>query len=127
MKKVFFVLLIIILQQHSDAQRREGARFYLRENLDKLKNRMNVPALCGTLVIDGEIVAFAATGIRKYGSTVKVTDTDLFAIGSVTKTITGFLAAKIIQDNPGLISWTTTIKDLYPELQGLPGTSNEGP
>ena len=127
MKNSLQILIISIFlgcQYKNNAQINAGADFYLDGMLKKLRTQFNVPSVCGTLVIDGKIVAFGATGVRKQGSAAQVKDDDLFAIGSVTKTITGFLAAKIIEKNPTTFSWNTRIRDLYPELVGLQGVMN---
>ena len=94
-----FISIFLFCQFKTNAQINAGADFYLDGILKKLRTQFNVPSVCGTLVIDGKIVAFGATGVRKQGNAAQVKDDDLFAIGSVTKTITGFLAAKVIEQN----------------------------
>ena len=129
MKNFFQILAVsifLVSQYKADSQINNGADFYLDGMLKKLRTQFNVPSVCGTLVIDGKIVAFGATGVRKQGNAAQVKDDDLFAIGSVTKTITGFLAAKIIEENPNTLSWNTRIRDIYPELVGVQGVNNEG-
>jgi CubicO group peptidase (beta-lactamase class C family) len=128
MKNLLQILIISIFlgcQYKNHAQINAGADFYLDGILKKLRTQFNVPSVCGTLVIDGKIVAFGATGVRKQGNAAQVKDDDLFAIGSVTKTITGFLAAKIIEENQNnTFTWSTRIRDMYPELAGVQGVSN---
>ena len=101
------------------AQGNPGADFYLDKILKKLRVQGGVKALSATVVIDGKIVAYNATGIRKKGNAALVTKNDLFAIGSITKTITGFLAARMIQQSAGNLSWNSSISDFYPNLASI--------
>lgn len=101
-----------------------GANTYFRNVLQKVRTENKVPALGGVLVIDGHILVAGATGVRKEGSAIAVTNADKFPIGSITKTFTGFVAARLVQSNgPGrpLLSWGTKIKDVFPDLANVEG------
>ena len=96
----------------------QGAYKYLKKQLTRIRKEKNAPALAATVVANGKILAYAAVGKRKLGSSKRVTDHDLFAIGSVTKTLTSVLAGKLIQDHPRKLSWGTRVTKLFPELKG---------
>ncbi len=51
----------------------------------------DVPALAAAAVVDGEIRAAGAAGLRKRGATDKVTLDDKFHVGSNTKSMTATL------------------------------------
>ncbi len=82
-----------------------------------------LPALAAVLVYDGQIVEMAATGTRKINSTTAVTIDDKWHIGSLTKSMTSTLAAMLVQQ--GVLSWNTTIVDVYPELSGVMNVNYE--
>jgi CubicO group peptidase (beta-lactamase class C family) len=59
----------------------------------------------------------AATGTRAISSINPVTTQDKWHLGSLTKSMTSTLAAILVKQ--GVISWSTTIADVYPELTGV--------
>ena len=65
----------------------------LKEQLEQIRAKHNLPALAAIMMRDGKIVAIASTGVRKLGSDVPVTDDDEWHIGSCTKSMTATLAA----------------------------------
>ncbi len=71
----------------------------------------NVPAIAAAVVVDGEIVAHGASGIRKIGSTAQVQVDDKFHLGSCTKAMTATLAA--IHVNEQLITWDSTVEEIF--------------
>ncbi len=82
--------------------------------LAKFTQGGKIPALAAAAVLNGEIVAAGATGVRKHGDPTPVTLTDKFHIGSCTKSMTGTLAALLVAD--GKIEWSTTVAEVFPEL-----------
>lgn len=81
--------------------------------LIKTKGLPVVPAVCAGLVIGGEVVAAGATGVRKHGTNHATRPDDLFHLGSITKPLTGYLAARLIRQLR--FSWARTIGDSHPE------------
>src|SRR5438046_7082410 len=75
-----------------------------------------LPALAVVVTKDGQICDRAAAGVRKWGDTVPVTTSDVFHIGSCTKSMTATLAAMFIEQ--GKLRWDTTIAEVFPELKG---------
>jgi CubicO group peptidase (beta-lactamase class C family) len=80
-----------------------------------------VPAVAGALARDGgSTLASMAVGIRKSDVSASVAGnkllaSDRFNIGSVSKPVTGYLAALMIQKN--ILTWTTKIGDVFPEFR----------
>ena len=77
--------------------------------------------MCATLVaaavVNDEIVAVGATGIRKLGDKAKVTIDDKFHIGSNTKSMTATLAAIMVREKK--IKWDTTVEESFPRLRKI--------
>ena len=68
-------------------------------------------------IIDGEGVrALAAVGVRRQGSSEKLTGNDLVHIGSNTKAMTSAMLATLVADGTFVNGWQTTISQVFPEL-----------
>ena len=77
----------------------------------------NLPSLAAAIISEDGIVDKAAHGVRKDGEDTPVSDQDKFHLGSCTKAMTAVLTAMLIDD--GLISWNTTIQDVFPDLSDI--------
>jgi len=73
----------------------------------------NLPALTVIVTENREIVETASAGRRSLASSIPVTETDQWQVGSVSKGITATLAARLVEH--GIISWDTSIEDSFPE------------
>lgn len=73
--------------------------------------------LGAVVILNGEIAATAVHGKRKKSSEARLTDKDKWHIGSVTKSFTATLLARLVDQ--GLLSWETTIGDVYAERDPL--------
>ncbi len=80
--------------------------------LEEIRAKHQLPALAAAAVIDGQVVVLGTTGTRKVGGREKVTDADLWHIGSDTKSMTASLAAVLVEE--GKIKWETTVADVFP-------------
>ncbi len=80
--------------------------------LEAIRAKHQLPALAAAAVIDGQVVALGTTGTRKSGGREKVTDADLWHIGSDTKSMTASLAAVLVEE--GKIKWETTVAEIFP-------------
>jgi CubicO group peptidase (beta-lactamase class C family) len=68
----------------------------------------------------GDTVVARARGVRKWdvdhgAASNQVRNDDKFNVGSISKPFTGYLMAYLVQS--GELAWTTTIGDVFPELQ----------
>ena len=84
--------------------------------LEAIRAKHQLPALAAAAVIDGRVVALGTTGTRKFGGREKVTDADLWHIGSDTKSMTASLAAVLVE--AGKIKWETTVAEVFPAYRG---------
>jgi len=84
--------------------------------LEEIRARHGVPALAASTIYDGRIINYAAVGVRKLGSDVKVTPWDKFHIGSCTKAMTATLVAIFVEQ--GKLKWSATLAEVFPELAG---------
>ena len=95
----------------------------LQPIVDYIRIDEGLPALAAVLVYDGQIIEMAATGSRKINSNNVVTIEDKWHLGSLTKSMTSTLAAMLVKQ--GVISWNTTIAEVYPELSGVMNNNYE--
>lgn len=86
----------------------------LSDQILKIKNTNQVPALGALLIQNNKTIDSVAVGLRKLGETTPVTVLDKFHLGSNTKAMTATLAALYIDE--GKLSWTSTLGDLFPEI-----------
>ncbi|MBN1387412.1 MAG: beta-lactamase family protein [Bacteroidales bacterium] len=79
-------------------------------------NNYDIPAIA-VGVFDTDSVLVYAYGIRNTIDRTPVNKDDRFHVGSCTKAITSFIAARLVEK--GLIKWDTRIIDMFPDLSGL--------
>lgn len=84
--------------------------------LDPIRAKHNAPALSAAAMIKGKIAAAGAVGMRKSGGSERVTENDLWHIGSCTKSMTASLAALLVQE--GKLRWETTVGEVFANLRG---------
>ncbi len=77
----------------------------IRGALEAVRAKYNMPSLAGGFTIGGRVFEYATTGWRQWGAETKVTDDDVFHLGSVTKSITGTVIAKLVEQ--GVLTWTS--------------------
>jgi CubicO group peptidase (beta-lactamase class C family) len=78
------------------------------------RGAQNAPALAAVVIRRGQVVERGAVGLRSADSSVRVTLTDQWHIGSITKSMTSTLAALLVED--GLITWDTRPIDVWPQM-----------
>lgn len=88
---------------------------YIKEVADSARKIWNIPAVYISVMNSETILYSYLEGVRKAGSSDKVTEEDYFFIGSCSKSILACIAAKLAEE--GKISWNTGFFDLYPELK----------
>jgi len=88
----------------------------LQKLVTKTVDEQNLPGLIAAIADSNGIVAIAAAGVRKVGSDQALQTDDLIHIGSCTKAMTSTMLATLVQD--GVLSWDTTLLDVFPELKG---------
>jgi len=78
--------------------------------LEEIRAENELPALGGLAIVDGEVKAIGAVGLRKFKGKEKVTAADKWHIGSCTKSMTATLAATFVEE--GKLNWDSTISEV---------------
>lgn len=69
-----------------------------------------LPAIAGARFTAESLTEVVATGVRKRGADQRVTPDDLWHIGSITKSFTSMLTARMVER--GDLTWSTTLAEL---------------
>ncbi len=83
-------------------------------SLKAIREKHGLPGMAAVLVKDGHVVAQGCDGVRKRGSSEKVTLGDKFHIGSCTKSMTATMIATLVEE--GKLRWTTTVGEIVRDL-----------
>ncbi|MCA9238288.1 MAG: beta-lactamase family protein, partial [Planctomycetales bacterium] len=83
----------------------------------KRRQEHNLVALAAMQMVDGKIVAAAADGERAAGSGVPATSDDQWHLGSITKSITATMIARLVA--AGDMSWDETVGDSFRDFAEL--------
>ena len=75
------------------------------------------PGLIAAISDEDGVRALASAGVRRQGSSEKLTVNDLMQIGSVTKAMTSTMLATLVADETFVNGWQTTIAQVFPELR----------
>lgn len=100
-----FLLASTTLAQTHDVSTQLGA----------IRGKHTIPALGAAAVREGEVVALGVSGVRQFGAADAVKTTDLWHIGSCTKSMTATLAGVLVDE--GKARWDMTIADALPALK----------
>lgn len=107
MKRLFLSLLLA-------APAFSGEPRNLAEILEPIRAKYKLPA-CGVAVIEGgELIGLGATGKRRIDRATEVTTSDLWHIGSCTKTMTAALVGMLVDE--GKLSWDMPITEALPDI-----------
>lgn len=85
----------------------------LNDLLGSVKHSVT-PSLAAAAIVDGDLIAAGAMGVRKQGTDVAVTLTDKYHIGSCSKSMTATLAAMAVEE--GKVSWDTHITSIFKDI-----------
>ena len=108
MKKLLFALVFSFLFQISHSQKN-------RSFADSIRIKHNIPELAYAVVSSDSILEIQTLGYQRINTNFKAKLSDRFRLGSITKTITSYLATILVKE--GKIEWETKFFDLYPELK----------
>ncbi|PWK53180.1 serine hydrolase domain-containing protein [Pleionea mediterranea] len=70
--------------------------------------------LGAVIIKSGEIIGPSVSGERKKGSKVSLSEKDQWHIGSVTKSFTATMIARLIER--GKLGWSTSVKEVYSDI-----------
>lgn len=82
---------------------------------DSIRKADGIPELAFAVVTGDSVLEMAFLGHHSVNLPDTAASTDRFQIGSLTKAMTGFIAAKVVEE--GKLSWDTKFFDVYPEWQ----------
>ncbi|MCE0523057.1 MAG: beta-lactamase family protein [Methylacidiphilales bacterium] len=82
--------------------------------LEPIRLKYKLPSLAATIFTTDGIVEMAAVGVRKAGTEVPVTTSDLWHLGSDTKMMTATLAGTFVAANK--LAWDTRVISFFPEI-----------
>ncbi len=82
---------------------------------DSIRRLYEIPELAYAVVSADSVLEMHVVGDRRWGADYAAGPDDRFRIGSNTKAITGFVAARLVKQ--GVIAWDARFFNLYPELK----------
>jgi len=85
----------------------------LARQVAALRKEKNLVGLAAMVTVDGQLQAVAADGERKQGSGKPVDLTDRWHIGSITKSVTATMIARLVES--GQLQWSETIGERFPD------------
>ncbi|MEX0936860.1 MAG: serine hydrolase domain-containing protein [Pirellulales bacterium] len=113
---VVWILLAscIVESSHGQAQKDNGELGTpLSTLIADLRNEKKLVGLAAMVMKDGQVVASAVDGERKNGSGVRLEIGDRWHLGSITKSITATMIARLIES--GKMQWSETIGECFPD------------
>jgi CubicO group peptidase (beta-lactamase class C family) len=108
MRKITFISTLLLLSNGLFAQN-------MVHYADSIRRTNNIPELAFAVVSGDSILEMAFLGHHAVNLKDTAAITDRFHIGSNTKAMTGFIAAKVVEENK--INWDTKFFDVFPEWQ----------
>lgn len=81
--------------------------------LEPIRSKYKLPALAVVVVRSNRVVGLGMVGQRKWTVNEPVTLPDRWHQGSITKSMTATLAARLVQE--GVVQWTTTLGEVFPD------------
>jgi len=108
MKKWLLALVLSSLFQISYSQNNSALA-------EEIRIKYKIPELAYAVISSDSILEIQAMGYQRIHTNFKAKLSDKFRLGSITKTITSYLATVLVKE--GKIKWDTKFFDLYPELK----------
>ncbi len=81
--------------------------------ITELRKEKKLVGLAAMVMVDGQVMATAAHGERKKGSGVPIELGDRWHLGSITKSITATMIARLVES--GQMKWSDTIGERFPD------------
>lgn len=90
----------------------------LSEKIEAIRRNYSLPGMVAGHYQNGELVEATAVGVRKTKNETAMTINDKLHIGSLTKSMTATMIGMYVED--GKLKWTSTLSDLFPEIEVHP-------
>jgi CubicO group peptidase (beta-lactamase class C family) len=119
-RSFWLMLTLIILASITTAdtnKNQEKIASALEQLIKDQRKSSDVVGLGAVVIQQGEAIGPAVSGERKKGSQVALEAQDRWHVGSITKSITATMIARLVER--GELSWDSTIKDVFVEVDGL--------
>lgn len=114
---VLVLLLLAIFtvkSNHCHAQDENGkVEALLSDLISDLRKEKKLVGLAAMVVVDGKVVDSAVDGERKLGSGVPLEIGDRWHLGSITKSITATMIARLVES--GQMQWSDTVGECFPD------------
>ena len=91
----------------------DNAEVPLTDLIPDLRKEKKLVGLAAMVMVDGQLVASAVDGERKKGSGVPLEIGDRWHLGSVTKSITATMIARLVES--GKMHWSDTVGECFPD------------
>ena len=85
------------------------------ESIVQAMRKLDVPGISIAIVENGNIVFEKGYGIKKWGAQDHINEHTLMKIGSISKSMTTLLMAKLIEE--GKFKWRTKAQEIYPDFR----------
>ena len=89
--------------------------------LEPLRVEYHIPACACAIVENGHLVAMGATGVRNIARPEAVTPSDIWHIGSCTKSLTASVVGMLVDD--GKLRWDLPVAEALPHVSADPAWS----
>jgi CubicO group peptidase (beta-lactamase class C family) len=90
----------------------------LTPQLELIRNKYGLPSISAAGVFNGQTVGVAAVGVRHIEKPEKVTLEDAYQLGSITKSFTATMIARLVER--GILRWDMTLAQALPDIAMRP-------
>lgn len=87
----------------------------LEDFIDQYRDQSGLPGVALGVIKDGDVVDISARGQRLVGGPENIELDDKFHWGSLTKSVTGTMIGKLIED--GVLDWDTTVGEVLGDME----------
>lgn len=103
------------LPMHAQNKLKQSKSEQINQALTKSVNADKAPGMIAAIISSDGVIAIGSAGVRKAGTNVAMTETDLVHIGSCTKAMTAAMLATLVAE--GKMSWDMKLTEAIPEFQ----------
>lgn len=118
------LLALIVAGCGQSSSDQDDATDALSGQLGALVNTHGIPGAVGIVIKRSSVAALGAAGVRRVGAPNEMTKDDLVHIGSIGKSMTATMIAKLVDD--GFLSWDSKPSDVIPDLSETVHPGYEG-
>ena len=117
LKNILFSFFLLLLVQSSYAQSPQqiDKSGKIRNMLNEIITQENMPGMIAAIISSKGIIAIGSAGIRKEGSSEKLTENDAVHIGSCGKAMISTMLATLVAEK--ILSWETRLIEAMPDLK----------